>query len=344
MEARNLKMEDVGPPPPAAGRGAPRPYIHDLSVVIVTWNSERWIGRCLEALPAACEGLEYEVVVYDNGSRDTTARLIDGEVTRLIASTSNDGFAAATNRGIAATSGRYVFMLNPDCELAPRALTILFDFLELHPDAAAAVPLLTDEGGQSQREFQLRRMPALSTFVTQILAIDKVFPNNPWTRRYRYHDLDVEQHPVKVDQPAAAAMLLRRTVFDSVGPLDEQFSPAWFEDVDYCRRLAQAGHAIYVVPAAHGRHYGGSSLEHLGLARFLDLWYGNMWRYARKWFTPAEREALRWAIIAGMLLRFPAAIAGVAHREAGRRDALRAYATVLKKAFHRWDEPPPSSS
>jgi N-acetylglucosaminyl-diphospho-decaprenol L-rhamnosyltransferase len=317
MEARKLK---------------PRPI--DLSIVIVTWNSERFIGRCLKALPAACEGLEYEVVVYDNASSDATPRL--ASAARVIASRSNDGFAAATNRAIAATAGRYVFLLNPDCELEPRALTTLYEFLEAHPEAAAAVPLLSDEGGQSQREFQLRRMPTLSTFLTQVLAIDKLFPHNRWTRHYLYRDLDLKS-PVRVDQPAAAAMLLRRSVFDAVGPLDEQFSPAWFEDVDYCRRLAQRGDAIYVIPTAHARHFGGSSLEHLGLARFLDLWYGNMWRYARKWFTPGQAEALRWAIIAGMLLRIPAAILGIAHREEGRTNAIRAYAGVLKKAFSRWE-------
>ena len=311
----------------------------DLSVVIVTWNSERWILRCLEALPAACEGLRYEVVVYDNGSSDATLQLLRRSDARILSSRSNDGFAAATNRGIGVATGRYVSLLNPDCELAPRALTVLFEFLEQHPEAAAAVPLLSDEGGVSQRDFQLRRMPTLATFLTQIFAIDKLMPRNRWTAHYLYRDTHFEE-PAPVDQPAAAAMLIRREVFDAVGPLDEQFAPAWFEDVDYCRRLALHGAAIYVVPAAHGRHFGGSSLEHLGLERFLDVWYRNMWRYASKWFTPGAAEALRWAIIAGMLLRFPAAIIGIAHGDAGRLTAVRAYTGVLKKAFKRWDESP----
>ena len=315
------------------------PRVADLSIVIVTWNSERWIGRCLEALPAACEGLDYEVVVYDNDSHDGTLRLIGDENTRVIPSPSNDGFAAGTNRGIDATSGRYVFLLNPDCELAPRALTVLFEFLESHPDAAAAVPLLADESGRSQREFQLRRFPTFWTLLLEIFAIDKLSPGNRWTAHHRYRDLDLTK-AARVDQPAAAAMLLRRSVFDSIGPFDEQFAPAWFEDVDYCRRLAASGDDIYVVPAAHGRHFGGSSLEHLGLPTFLDLWYRNMWRYGRKWLSPGQREALRWAIIAGMLLRLPAALLGIAHPEHGKRNALRAYATVLKKAFQRWDESP----
>jgi GT2 family glycosyltransferase len=341
MEARKLRnVEPIDGEPSPSARLRMTPRAVDVSIVIVTWNSERWISRCLDAVPPACEGLAYEVVVYDNGSRDRTLSLVPSNDVRLISSASNDGFAAATNRGIAATNGRYVFLLNPDCILAPRALTVLFDFVETRPDAAAAVPLLTDDdGGASQREFQLRRMPTFWTFVLGALAIDKLLPQNRWTAHYRYRDLDLAE-PARVDQPAAAAMLLRRSVFDAIGPLDEQFAPAWFEDVDYCRRLAAAGFEIYVVPSAHGSHFGGSSLEHLGLATFFDLWYGNMWRYARKWFSAGQAEALRWAIIIGMLLRIPAALLGIAHREEGRRNALRAYITVLRKAFRRWDESP----
>ncbi len=313
----------------------------DLSIVIVTWNSERWIERCLQALPAACEGLAYEVVLYDNSSGDRTLRLLNGDV-RLIAGASNDGFAAASNRAVQATRGPYIFFLNPDCELAPQSLSILIEFLRAHPHAAGAAPLLIEEGGYAQREFQFRRLPTLLTFAAEVLALDKVFPSNRFTAWSRYRHLD-RTRPQRVDQPAAAALLLRREVFDEVGPLDEQFWPAWFEDVDYCRRLAAAQKEIWMVPAARARHFGGASLEHVPFGRFVDLWYGNMWRYARKWFTAGEVEALRWIIIVGMMLRLPAAVAGIAHPEAGRWNALQAYSRVLRKAFRRWDDSSASS-
>lgn len=327
---------------PGRERVEPVSAVIDLCIVIVTWNSDRWISRCLRAIPAACEGLSYEVVVYDNASHDASAANAISGGARLIASKANDGFAAGTNRGVAATTGRYVFLLNPDCELAPRALTILFEFLAAHPEAAAAVPLLSDESGHSQREFQLRRLPTLAALASEVLALDKIAPGNRWSSRHRYRELDIS-HPTPVEQPAGAAMLLRRSVFEEVGPLDERFSPAWFEDVDYCHRLADAGHLIYVVPAAQGRHFGGSSLEQLGFGRFIDLWYRNMWRYARKWFSPGQAETLRWVIMTGMLLRIPAAFLGIAHRDAGRGTAARAYAGVLKRAFARWDDSPVSS-
>lgn len=289
----------------------------DLSILIVTWNSERWIDRCLRSIPAACTGLEYEVVIHDN-------------------STDNAGFAGGTNRAFARSKGRYVFLLNPDCELGPGALTALFAFLESHPQIAAAAPLLRDESGGSQRNFQLRRLPTLGALVTEALLVDKVWPGNPVTARYRYRDLDLSE-PRRVEQPAAAALLLRRSVVDEIGPLDEQFAPAWFEDVDYCRRLAERKKEIWVVPAAHAQHFGGASLEHMDFAGFVDIWYRNMWRYGRKWMRPGEAEGLRWAIVAGMLLRCAAGLVGLHPRGVRRRDAFRGYAAVLRKAFDRWD-------
>ena len=313
----------------------------ELSILIVTWNSQRWIERCLRSIPTACAGLAYEVVVYDNASHDHTLQLLDGDV-RLIASQRNDGFAGAINRALGTARGPFVLLLNPDCELGPRSLTLLVDFLRKHPDVSAAAPLLEDERGESQREFQIRRFPTLATFVADVLAIDKVWPSNPVTESYRCRDLDLSQ-PQRVDQPAAAALLMRREVFDDVGPFDEQFSPAWFEDVDYCKRIAQAGKEIWIVPPAQARHFGGASLEHVPFARFIDVWYGNMFRYAKKWFTPVQAEALRWFIMLGMILRVPAALLGIAHREVGRMGAFGAYMGVLKRAFERWDDASPSS-
>ena len=313
----------------------------DLSILIVTWNSERWIDRCLRSIPAACEGLEYEVVVHDNASMDATVSHL-GDST-VIRSKTNAGFATGTNRAFAASRGRYVFLLNPDCELAPRALSVLTGFLDDHPGAAAAAPLLIDESGDSQREFQLRRLPTLRTLAAEVLLLDKLFPRNATTARHRYRELDLTEAQ-RIEQPAGAALLLRRRTMDEVGPLDERFAPAWFEDVDYCRRLAERKKEIWVVPGAQARHFGGSSLEHISFSRFTEIWYRNMWRYARKWMRPSEAEALRWVIMVGMMLRCAAGLVGLKPATVGRLEALRAYLGVLRKAFERWESSSPSSS
>jgi N-acetylglucosaminyl-diphospho-decaprenol L-rhamnosyltransferase len=318
----------------------PAPQDADLSIVIVSWNSERWIDRCLQSIPGACGALEFEIILHDNDSHDATIEIAERsrEVLprfRILRSAVNSGFAAGTNRALAEASGRYVFLLNPDCELLPGALARLHAFLEEHPRTAAAAPLLIDESGDSQREFQLRRLPTVWTFFSELLLAGRLFPKNAATASYRYRDLDLTE-PRRIEQPAAAALLLRRAMMDAVGPLDEQFSPAWFEDVDYCRRLAERGLEVWVVPAAKARHYGGASLDHMRFAGFADIWYRNLWRYAQKWMPGWRAEAVRGAIIAGMVLRCMAAVVGVTPTGVGRGEAFRAYRDVLKKAFDRW--------
>lgn len=322
---------------------APRARALDLSILIVTWNSERWIERCLQSIPAACDGLEYEIVVADNASEDRTLSIVGTTRANVLRSSTNAGFAAGTNRAVNEAKGRYLFLLNPDCELEPRALTRLYEFLQSHPQAAAAAPLLIDESGHSQRHFQLRRLPTLGNLAAQVLLLDKFFPKNPATARYRYQKLDLSE-PRRIEQPAAAALLIRREVVEDVGAFDEGFAPAWFEDVDYCRRLAERKKEVWVVPAARVTHYGGSSLEHMNFGRFTEIWYANMWRYARKWMRPGQAEGLRWVIILGMALRLLAGCVGLKPRGIQRGEAFRAYANVLKRAMDRWDSSSRSSS
>lgn len=326
-----LRSEVAAAPPIAAVAKV------DVSIVIVTWNSERWIDRCLQSIPAACEGLSHEIILHDNASSDATLAIASAHPDlHVIRSAHNSGFAAATNRGMAQARGRYVFLLNPDCELAPLAVTRLYQFLESQPAVAAAAPLLSDESGHLQREFQLRRLPTLATFLSELFLAARIFPANAATASYRYRDLDLTG-PRPIEQPAAAALLLRREVVEGVGPFDEQFSPAWFEDVDYCQRLARAGMPAWVVPDAAARHFGGASLEVMRFSGFAEIWYRNMWLYAKKWMRPWQAEVVRGAIAAGMILRWAAAAFGITPRGVARDEALRAYRRVLKKAFARWE-------
>src|SRR5262249_3212659 len=157
-----------------------------------------------------------EIVVYDNASTDRTPQLVGSEAT-LLRGANNAGFAAGINRAVKNARGRYVFLLNPDCELMPDALAELARYLDAHGDVAAAAPLLSDDDGGSQREFQLRRLPTFSMLLADVLGLSRVWPSNGVTARYRYRDLDLGT-PQPVEQPAAAALLLRRDVFDEIGP------------------------------------------------------------------------------------------------------------------------------
>ena len=312
----------------------------DVSILIVTWNSARWIVSCLAALERACGSLVAEVIVFDNASSDSSLSIATAAGLprlRAIQSDKNLGFAGGVNRAKRESVGRYLLLLNPDCELDENSVVSLVTYLDERGNVAGAVPLLRGEDGVPQREFQLRRLPTLGSTLAEVLLLDKVVPSNRTSASYRYRDLDLTRAQ-EIEQPAAAAMMIRREVADAVGDLDEQFAPAWFEDVDFCRRLRERNDVIHLVPAAAGVHKTGSSLQHLAYGEFIEIWYRNLFLYARKWFRESEVEVLRWAIIGGMAMRIAVTIVRGGNGTVRRNGGIRSYWSVMRKAFSRWND------
>ena len=165
-----------------------------------------------------------------------------------------------------------------------------------------------------------------------LLLIDQVWAGNPWTRRYLARDLDDGENaaPVDVDQPAAACLMVRADAFDAVGGMDAHFHPAWFEDVDFCRRLIAKGLRIRFEPRATFVHHGGVAMRTLGLGRFSSIWYANMERYVRRHHGVAGWLLLKGLIGAGMSARIAISLLR------GAPGSVRAYAAVLKQTATNW--------
>jgi len=310
----------------------------EVSVVIVTWNSAAWIGRCLDALPDACEGLEWEAIVRDNASDDSTVEIVEprgGDRIVLLAGNENAGFAGGMNRALERARGRMVMLLNPDCEPVPGSIAKLAAALDASTGAAGVAPVLVGEDGVPQLDFQLRKLPTLGSLAADLLLLDELVPSNRVTANHRYADAGVGE---AIEQPAAAALLLRRSVIDEIGPFDERFHPAWFDDVDYSRRMKAAGRETRLVPDATVTHRGGASLDHVEYAEFLRIWYRNLGRYTRKWFSVGANQMVRWLVIAGMILRIAATLVGLSRAPIGKLAVCRAYRDVMKEAFLRWGD------
>jgi GT2 family glycosyltransferase len=119
--------------------------------------------------------------------------------------------------------------------------------------------------------------------------------------------------------------MIRRAAFEEVGGFDEQFYPAWYEDVDFCRRLTDAGWEIYYAPSAEFLHEGGYSAGALGVEKFAEAYYTNQLRYARKHLGRTGSAAIRVSMAAGMIARM-----------IGKPKAAAAYGKVLIGALGRW--------
>ncbi|MBA3263103.1 MAG: glycosyltransferase family 2 protein [Thermoleophilaceae bacterium] len=224
-----------------------------VSVVIVAYNSGEFIRRCLATVGSG----HGEVVVVDSGSPDGAAGIARDEFpdVRLIARSRNDGFGSAANVGVAATSGRWVLLLNPDAWPIDDAVDQLVQFADGRPGLGATGPLLFSAEGQPQRS-TIR--PPLGPAP---LALWATFPRvlsgayGLW-RRVTSALRRGRVRPAEFLQ--GAALLLRRDAFEQVGGFDESFF-MYGEDADLCARLRDAGWSVALCPSARFVHVGGGS-------------------------------------------------------------------------------------
>ncbi len=261
----------------------------DLSAVIVNWNSGRHLSRLLGSLGFLSEDLA-EVLVVDNASTDQSPEAVaDFPRVRLLRMLRNLGFAGAANHGIAETKTRIVLLLNPDLELNPDSVQSLYEEMNRRPTAAIVSGGLTGEDGVPQSDFQIRPLPTGWSVIRDVLFLDELIrgvakPSRvPQTSIVPPALMDSEDQGVEVEQPAAAFWLLRREAWEAVGGFDEQFQPAWFEDVDFCKRVRATQWKILHFPGHSAAiHHGGLALDRLGYERFVGIYYGNLLRYLKK--------------------------------------------------------------
>jgi N-acetylglucosaminyl-diphospho-decaprenol L-rhamnosyltransferase len=246
-----------------------------VAIVVVTYNSASEIGPCLDALIP----LDAEIVVVDNASWDSTRSEVVQRGTRLIANANNAGFAAAVNQGVRATTAPLVLLINPDA-VYQRGL----DFLEAEfddPKTGAAGGLLIGPDGAPQTGFMARNLPTPSALIFEVLGLNALVPRNPVNWHYRCLGLDPVT-PGFVEQPAGAFLMFPRHVWEQVGGFDERFFPLWFEDVDFCAKLKQAGLFVRYNPVAVAKHTGAHSVAGLPLEIRERYWYGSLLKYAAK--------------------------------------------------------------
>ena len=269
-----------------------------VAAVIVAYASNAELPRCLEAL----HGKVAETVVIDNcpAAAVPAALRASHPWVNWISNSSNRGFAAAVNQGVEATSAPLVLLLNPDCELVT-GLDGLVEACNVR-GVGGAGGLLVDLNDLPQTGFFARSLPTPTALAFEALGLNRIWQGNPVNRRFRLRSLDpgIES---EVEQPAGAFLMLQRKALEAVGGLDEGFRPVWFEDVDLCRRLRDAGYTLRYTPRAVAQHLGGHAVRKLTLRLQLIAWYGGLLRYAKKHFSNAAYRRVRVAVLVGLALR-----------------------------------------
>jgi hypothetical protein len=269
--------------------------------VIVTRNSGEVIEQCLEALAKMAP--QFTPVVVDNASTDDTLqRVRTREGVRVIANHENRGFAAAVNQGVnAATDADLVLLLNPDVNL----LTAVDTLVEASSKYGLAAGKLVDIAGRAQAGFTIRRFPTPASLIFELFGINRLWRSNPVNRHYRYLDKNLDEAGV-VEQPAGALLMFRRDVWRQLGGWDEDFYPIWFEDVDFCRRAANAGFHVQYLPDAAASHVGGHSVTQVPASSRAGYWCVSLIKYASKHFREPGYRGVCAAVVLSSIPRMVA--------------------------------------
>ncbi|HVT16057.1 MAG TPA: glycosyltransferase [Thermoanaerobaculia bacterium] len=315
----------AGPPgaePTAAPALAPPADAPLVSGIVVHWHNEELLGELLAGWPR--EDPRFELLVVDNGS---SAPLPLGPA-RLLRPGRNLGFAGGVNLGVAAARAELLLVLNPDVVPEPGAVDRLLEGFAACPDAAGLAPRMAGPRGEPQFAWQLRRLPSPWSCLLQTLA----WPARPAAR-------NEPPAGAAVEQPAAAALALRRSALGALGGFDAGFYPAWFEDVDLAHRLRRAGMVIRYWPAARFAHRLGGSVPRLGYGPFLWVYYRSLTRYLAKHHGRGWARAARASLLAGLFLRLLALPLRRPRRAASRRDAVRGLAAAMAGALSGWRRP-----
>jgi GT2 family glycosyltransferase len=227
---------------------------HRVSILVVTWNSWSDLKRCLESL-RRLTFRDFEVVVVDNGSADNTVRDLRQSFpeVRLEQNERNEGLPHAINQGLRLARGDYVMLLDVDTEVHESTVDLLVDFMERHPEVSLAAPrIYTPEGRIEQ---SARNLPSLMNgLFGRQSTLTRLFPGNPFSRRYLAPENLEKREPFQVEQVSAACMFMRRSLIAEAGPFDEGYRCYWV-DSDWCARLKGLGKRVYCVPAARIVHY-----------------------------------------------------------------------------------------
>ena len=323
----------------------------DLSIVIVSWNVRELLRRCLQSIVTGAQpgsgagaqpgpndralqidGWGVEILVVDNASTDGSSEMVRDEFPRvhLIENDENRGFTAASNQGLALSQGRYLLLLNPDTEIVGDALATMIGYAEANRETGALGPRLLNPDGSLQSS--RRRFPTFSTALVESTVVQEWWNDNRILRRYYMADT-ADDAVQRVDWVVGACLLVRRQAYEQIGGLDEGFF-MYSEELDWCRRIKDAGWEVAYLPTATVIHHEGKSSEQVVPARHIYFQSSKV-RYFRKHHGAFQAEALRWFLL--LTYAYQMAREGlkwlVGHKRPLRAERVQAYRQVFKSGL-----------
>jgi O-antigen biosynthesis protein len=276
-----------------------------LSVVIVNYNVKYFLEQCLHSVRSAARNIDCEIFVVDNNSVDGSLQMVEEKFpeVKLIANQDNRGFSRANNQAIKIARGEYVLLLNPDTIVEEDTFEKIIRFMDEHPDAGGLGVKMVDGKGKFLPESK-RGLPKPAVAFYKIFGLSSLFPKSKVFGHYHLtylHPDEIHQ----VDVLSGAFMLIRKTVLDKIGGLDEEYF-MYGEDIDISYRITQEGYKNYYFPQTRIIHYKGESTKKSSI-NYVLVFYQAMIIFAKKHFS--QKNARLFSLLINMAVYFRASLA-----------------------------------
>ena len=271
----------------------------DISVLIISFNCWDLLNACLKSIYASNVSFK-EIIIIDNASVDGSIENLKTyypEI-RLVQNDKNVGHTRAVNQGCKLSKGQYILLLDADTELNTDCVNTLASFLFSHPKASMAAPKTYLSDGSLQDSGKNFPSPINGLFGRQSY-LTRLFPRNPFSRRYLVlTDKDFSE-PIPVEYVSAACMLFRREVYNKVGDWDENYHSYWV-DADWCKRIQLAGGQIFYIPQAVIVHHEQNHRSFKKSPNRIIWFHSGAYRFYCKHYTKGPWDPRTW--IAAALL------------------------------------------
>ena len=272
-----------------------------LSIIIVNYNVSAFLEQALMSAQKALRGIEGEIFVVDNHSVDNSVSMVKAKFpdVKLIENQDNVGFAKANNQAIRVSTGEYVLLLNPDTLVEEDTFEKCVRFMDETPDCGGLGVKMVDGQGRFLPESK-RGIPYPKSSFYKLFGLSKLFPKSQKFGAY-YATYIGEDETHEVEVLAGAFMMMRRSVLNEVGLLDEDYF-MYGEDIDLSYRILKGGYKNYYFPQTRIIHYKGESTKK-GSLNYVYVFYNAMQIFARKHFSANNAKVFNLAINTAIWLR-----------------------------------------
>ena len=278
-----------------------QPSTVSVSICIVHYETPDLLVRCLTALRES-EGIEScEVCVVDNGSRGFDPGAYTDILPNLsvLQNLENRGFAVASNQGLRGAGGRFVLLLNPDAIVEPHAIARVVEYLDGHAEVGCATARLVLPDGRLDLACR-RSFPTPAVAFFRMTLLSRIFPGSRRFGRYNLTYLP-DNLESEIDAPCGAFMMVRSTVVDQVGLLDESYF-MYGEDLDWAFRIKAAGWRIMYLPTAVVHHVKRASSSR-NRERTISWFYEAMRRFYDDHYRQVYPRWVSYAVMFAIGLR-----------------------------------------